>query len=220
MLSLLLLLACTSDSTASGPDASDTDTDFDGGEETDSDSDSVSDSDSDSGPDTSLRVTTGYHDVDVATGMPTTFHLLVSPAKRTIEHGPQGGWHVEASARVYNSGPLVQIRYEVTDAVTQELLSVQSLPVALFNYSGTPALGTAVGDNANMEGFLDDLGSLNNPDLEPTEVMHHRTVDLVISVVDAESGNTASTSLLDVTLYCDQDPYTDCEDFALPLPWL
>jgi hypothetical protein len=221
MLPLMLLLACASGPVDSGPAEGDTDTDTDTDTDraVDSDPDSDSDSDSDTGPDLSFRLEVGYHDVDVTTGQPTTFNLLVPPARRTMEHGPQGGWHVEASARLYNSGPQAFIDYEIRDAVTQELLSAQNYAVALINYSGTPAAGTAVGDYANMTGFLDDLGALNDPDKDPPEVMHHRTVDIIISATDVPDGNQATATLTDVTLYCDQDPINDCDSYALPLPW-
>lgn len=109
-------------------------------------------------------------------------------ASSTIIHGPQGGWHILASARVTNTDPIVTIHYTVTVGDDGPIVSDNTYRVQLVED------GECAGYYPGMYGYL-DVSALAVGDADtPPELLAGETLTLVMEVSDV-NGRTAQDTL-------------------------
>lgn len=119
----------------------------------------------------------------------------------TLVHGPQGGWHVLASARVANTLNVVSITYTIHLLPEGTSLSFNQYRVQLVPYDD------CTGDYAGMYGYLDVSALATGDDDTPPELLEGRDLELTLQVVDSE-GREATAS---VTVVGELDP-ADVDD--------
>jgi len=172
-------LACTSGTDS--PKDSDADTGQSPSDDTDGSDDTASTDD------TGWSCEEGSPHVEVGTG-DSGYEPLSSGAPVTMVHGPQGGWHVLGSARLWNMEPIVDIHFVVTDIERDAVVADNVYRVATV--VETECTGLFWG----MYGYLDvreiEEGELDTPpellayqDLRMTLIVSDRTGAVVESSV-------------------------------------
>lgn len=142
--------------------------------------------------DTALDVACACGAPEVAVGGGAdAFEATSDGAALTMVHGPQGGWHVLASARIANTDPIVSIHYTIDVAsrgarISDNLLRVQIVEV-----------DACTGDFPGMYGFL-DVGALAEGEADtPPELIAGEELILQLEVEDLV-GRTAIDTLTGV----------------------
>ena len=103
----------------------------------------------------------------------------------TMVHGPQGGWHVLASARAWNTEPIVTILYTVTVEESGALVSHNNYRVQLVEDD------SCSGYYPGMYGYL-DVTAIEEGDADtPPELLAGAALLLHMEVTD-EVGHAAS----------------------------
>ncbi len=97
----------------------------------------------------------------------------------TMVHGPQGGWHMEVSARVCSTYDRVYLHYEIYDVATQMRISDNTYKVAL-----EPELDGCCGTFHEMYGFLDMSGLRSGDQDTPPELICLNELELRLEVWD------------------------------------
>jgi hypothetical protein len=95
-------------------------------------------------------------------------------------HGPQGGWHMLASARVHNMLPIVRLHYTITDLASGSVVSNNTYDVALTE--DTECSGHFTG----MYGYI-DVRELKEGDADtPPELLSYNDVKIRIEASDKD----------------------------------
>lgn len=103
----------------------------------------------------------------------------------TMVHGPQGGWHVLASARVWNSDPIVTILYTITVEESGAEVSHNNYRVQLVEDDACS------GYYPGMYGYLDVTALAEGEADTPPELLADAALLLHMEITD-ESGHAAS----------------------------
>lgn len=114
------------------------------------------------------------------------FESAADEAALTMVHGPQGGWHVLASARVTGMGPIVSLHYTI-DAGSQRV-SDNTYRVQLVNAM------ECGGDYPGMYGYLDVRALVEGDRDTPPELLAGQELLITIEATDPE-GHAAGGTL-------------------------
>lgn len=106
----------------------------------------------------------------------------------TMVHGPQGGWHMEVSARVCGTYDRVYLHYEILDAETQVRISDNTYKVAL-----EPEPSGCCGTFQGMYGYLDMSGLREGDADTPPELICLNELELRLEVWDLAGQVVQST---------------------------
>ncbi len=121
-------------------------------------------------------------------GGAVTFEPLDELAEAVMVHGPQGGWHVLGSARVWNTTPIVRLNYTITVERSGARVSNNDLYVQLV--PDEPCAGVYPG----MFGYL-DVSALADGDRDtPPELLVGEVLVLAMRATD-EAGVTVEGAL-------------------------
>ncbi len=104
-----------------------------------------------------------------------------------LVHGPQGGWHVLASAVVHNTDTIVRLDYTIDVLPDLTRVSTSLLNVMLANWSDCQ------GSYWNLLGIL-DVSALAVGEADTPEVLVGRELRLTLSATDGE-GRVAASSV-------------------------
>lgn len=137
--------------------------------------------------------------VEIGDGL-ATFTPIEAGAEVMMEHGPQGGWHMLSSVRVWHTEQIVQLHYAI-DLADGTRVSDNNYRVQLKDG------GDCSGTYWNMYGYLDVTAISEGDANTPPELICGQSVHMQISVEDGE-GRTGSASVQVVTT---PDPIDSCE---------
>ena len=127
------------------------------------------------------------------------FTSIPGGAEVMMEHGPQGGWHMLSSVRVWHTDPIIQIHYAI-DLLDGTRISDNNYRVQLKDG------GDCSGTYWNMYGYLDVTEIAEGDANTPPELICGQTVRMQISVEDGD-GRAGSAAVEVVTT---PDPVDTC----------
>ncbi len=133
--------------------------------------------------------------LEIGTGE-AAFEAFPEPPAVVMVHGPQGGWHVLGSARIWHTSEFVRITYTITDVASGQRVALNQYSVAL--QMDDDCSGTFVG----MYAFL-DVASLATDELTtPPQLLFDHELLVSMSIED-EDGRTATA---EATVTAQRDP--------------
>lgn len=110
-----------------------------------------------------------------------TWVEMPAGSEQTMVHGPQGGWHILASADVQGTNPIVTIRYQVFWPAHDEA----RLSDGLFRVMLVPD-DRCGGYYAGMFGILDVSEVATGDANTPPELLAGETLRLTLDIVDLD----------------------------------
>jgi hypothetical protein len=150
--------------------------------------DSAQPDDSGTTDDTGWSCAEGSPHVEIGTGE-EGFVALIPGDSVTMVHGPQGGWHLLGSVRMWNMGPIVDIHFVVRSVLHEAIVADNNYRVATVIEAECTALFWG------MYGYLDvhelAVGELDTP----PELLADGPLEIVMTVKD-QAGLTAEAALL------------------------
>lgn len=114
----------------------------------------------------------------------------------TMVHGPQGGWHVLASARLGNLAPIVLIHYSITDVASGVVVSDNNYRVLMVQDS------ECFGFYPGMYGYLVVSDLIDGESDTPPELLAGRELLLQMEVTDTDERVATDT----LTVVAEKDP--------------
>ncbi len=121
-------------------------------------------------------------------GGATAYEPLSDGDGATIVHGPQGGWHILASARIANTLNVVSITYTIHLVPEGTSLSSNQYRVQLVAHDD------CTGDYPGMYGYLDVTALVDGTANTPPELLEGRELELTLQATDSE-GRSATSSV-------------------------
>jgi len=104
-------------------------------------------------------------------------------------HGPQGGWHVLGSVRMWNMGPIVDIHFVVSSVAHDAIVADNNYRVA------TVIEGECTNLFWGMYGYL-DVHEIAAGELDtPPELLADGPLEIVMTITD-QAGLTVEASML------------------------
>ncbi len=159
-----------------------------------------------SAPDDSATRTPPTGDIEAAcTDLPATivvgqgaeaYEPLNDGDSATIVHGPQGGWHILAAARVANTRDVVTFTYTIHLLPDNQPLSWNQYRVQIVPFD------TCTGDYFGMYGYLDVAPIVDGDADTPPELLAGKELELTLKAED-QDGRIATDS---VTVIGQLDP--------------
>ena len=150
-----------------------------------SDTDSTSSQETGQPEDTGLSCESGRPYVEIGTGE-DGFEPLFAGDPVTMVHGPQGGWHVLGSVRIWNMGPIVDINFHVTSVLREAVVAENNYRVA------TVAETDCTGLFWGMYGYL-DVHEIAEGDLDtPPELLAYEDLEFRMTVKDTDGREKVS----------------------------
>jgi hypothetical protein len=150
--------------------------------------DSAQPDDSGNTDDTGWSCAEGSPHVEIGTG--EEGFVALSPGDRvTMVHGPQGGWHVLGSVRMWNMGPIVDIHFVVSSVAHDAIVADNNYRVA------TVIEGECTNLFWGMYGYL-DVHEIAAGELDtPPELLADGPLEIVMTITD-QAGLTVEASML------------------------
>lgn len=148
--------------------------------------------DTDAGSDSGSADDTGWSCADegphleVGTGE-EAYEALTSGDPVTMVHGPQGGWHVLGSVRIWNMAPIVDIHFVVTSLTHDAVVADNRYRVA------TVVEGDCTGLFWGMYGYL-DVHEIAEGEMDtPPELLAYHDLEYQMTVSDMAGTEVAAT---------------------------
>ncbi len=141
--------------------------------------------DSGSNDDTGWTCTDGTPHLEVGTGE-EGFEPLTTGQPVTMVHGPQGGWHILGSARVWNMEPIVDIQFRIT-AVDQDVVVAENV------YRVATVLESqCTGLFWGMYGYLDVHEMAEGEQDTPPELLAYEDLEMRMVITDRTGAEVES----------------------------